>query len=173
MLTTFYAAFAPLSFTVLGLWLVVVQTRHADWSRSREHRRMAYAVSLLFALPGLMGLLSLVDPTSKVLWRVAFAAAATVGVVVFVGLGGGRRSGFRRSRLGELAYWTAIVLYLLVAVIAIVPTVLTAVGISLAALRVEAILVSLIVSLGVNLVWLLMFETASRSLPGARPAHPG
>jgi len=28
VLNEFYAAFAPLSFTVYGLWLIVVQTRH-------------------------------------------------------------------------------------------------------------------------------------------------
>ena len=59
MLSDFYGAFAPLTFTVFGLWLVVVQTRHADWARSPVHRRRAYAVSLHFAIPGLMSLLSL------------------------------------------------------------------------------------------------------------------
>src|SRR5436305_6102617 len=82
MLSQFYAAFAPLTFTVFGLWLVVVQTRHADWSRSPEHRRRAYAVSLHFAIPGLMSLLSLVDPTSQTLWRVAFGLSATGGAVI-------------------------------------------------------------------------------------------
>ena len=47
MLNDFYGAFAPLTFTVFGLWLVVVQTRHADWARSPVHRRRAYAVSLV------------------------------------------------------------------------------------------------------------------------------
>ena len=70
MLSTFYSAFSPVAFTVLGLWLVVVQTRHSDWSGSAEHRRRAYAVSLHFALPGLMSLLSLVDPNSKAMWKV-------------------------------------------------------------------------------------------------------
>src|SRR2546430_2345217 len=69
MLNQFYAAFAPLSFTVYGLWLIVVQTRHADWRRSPEHRRRAYAVSLHFAIPGLMSLLALVDPANSTMWR--------------------------------------------------------------------------------------------------------
>src|SRR5438874_7195855 len=79
MLSDFYGAFAPLTFTVFGLWLVVVQTRHADWSRSPEHRRRAYAVSLHFAIPGLMSLLSLVDPSDKTLWRGAFGGPGPGG----------------------------------------------------------------------------------------------
>jgi hypothetical protein len=31
MLTDFYIAFATVCFTLLGLWLIVVQTRHAEW----------------------------------------------------------------------------------------------------------------------------------------------
>src|SRR2546421_6505063 len=79
MLKDFYGAFAPLSFTVFGLWLVVVQTRHAEWAQSPEHRRRAYAVSLHFAIPGLMSLLSLVDPSDKTLWRGALGVAAAGG----------------------------------------------------------------------------------------------
>src|SRR5438105_13934360 len=79
MLKDFYGAFAQISFTVFGLWLVVVQTRHADWSRSPEHRRRAYAVSLHFAIPGLMSLLSLVDPSDKTLWRAALRVSAQGG----------------------------------------------------------------------------------------------
>jgi hypothetical protein len=33
MLTDFYLAFATVCFTLLGLWIIVVQTRHADWRR--------------------------------------------------------------------------------------------------------------------------------------------
>jgi len=41
MATTFYAAFAPLAFTVLGIWFLIVQTRHREWSASASHRRVA------------------------------------------------------------------------------------------------------------------------------------
>lgn len=56
-----------MSFTLLGLWFVVVQTRHAEWSQSPEHQRRASAVSLHFAFPGLMSFLALVDPDSRLL----------------------------------------------------------------------------------------------------------
>ncbi len=61
MLTDFYVAFATVCFTLLGLWIIVVQTRHAEWRHSAVHRRRDYAVALHFSLPGLMSLLSLID----------------------------------------------------------------------------------------------------------------
>ena len=52
MLTDFYVAFATVCFTLLGLWIIVVQTRHAEWRHSAVHRRRAYGVALHFSLPG-------------------------------------------------------------------------------------------------------------------------
>jgi hypothetical protein len=56
MLTDLYLAFATVCFTLLGLWIIVVQTRHADWRRLAVHRRRAYGVGLHFFVPGVMGL---------------------------------------------------------------------------------------------------------------------
>jgi hypothetical protein len=36
MLTDFYVAFATVCFTLLGLWIIVVQTRHAEWRQARS-----------------------------------------------------------------------------------------------------------------------------------------
>src|SRR6476660_3035203 len=88
MLKDFYLAFASVCFTLLGLWIIVVQTRHAEWRRSAVHRRRAYGVSLHFALPGLMSLLSLVDPASTELWRVAFAVVAAGGAAALIAVRG-------------------------------------------------------------------------------------
>src|SRR5437763_15002339 len=76
MLTDFYIAFGTVCFTLLGLWLIVVQTRHAEWRGVAAYRRRAYGVALHFSLPGLMSLLSLVNPASMTLWRVSFAGGA-------------------------------------------------------------------------------------------------
>ena len=106
MLKDFYLAFASVCFTLLGLWIIVVQTRHAEWRRSAIHRRRAYGVSLHFALPGLMSLLSLVDPASTDLWRVAFAIVAAGGAAALVAV-----RGSAPNLLGAATYVTAIVLY--------------------------------------------------------------
>src|SRR5215204_7160800 len=81
MLTDFYVAFATVCFTLLGLWIIVVQTRHAEWRHGAVHRRRAYGVALHFSLPGLMSLLSLVDPASTTLWRISFAIVAAGGAL--------------------------------------------------------------------------------------------
>jgi hypothetical protein len=153
VLKDFYAAFAPVCFTLLGLWLIVVQTRHAEWRWSSLHRRRAYAVSLHFSLPGLMSLMSLVDSASTSLWRVSFAVIAGGGALVLVAV-----RGPAPGRLGSAAFIVAVVLYALVAVVAIAPGSAHAFGHAVRALRVEAILLSVIVFLGANVAWLLLFE---------------
>jgi len=167
MLNDFYAAFAPLSFTVYGLWLIVVQTRHADWRHSPEHRRRAYAVSLHFAIPGLMSLLALVDPTNSTVWRVSFALSAAGGAIILSYL---QFSPIPtpRGRLWQLESTTSIVLYVLVVLVAIAPGLAKDIG---APIRVEAVLLSLIVFLGINVAWALMFdEVEPISAPGQERA---
>ena len=158
MLTDFYIAFATVCFTLLGLWLIVVQTRHAEWRRLAIHRRRAYGVALHFSLPGLMGLLSLIDPASTTLWRISFAIVAGSGAIVLVLV-----HGSAPTRLGVAAYFAAVGLYVLIAIVAAVPSIVADLGISVRPLRVEAVLLTILVFLGVNVAWLLLFdETPSR-----------
>ncbi len=152
MLRDFYLALAPVSFTLLGLWLIVVQTRHAEWRHSRRSRRRAYAVWLQFALPGLMSLLSLIDPASEALWRTSFAVVALIGVAILAVVWSKER-----SRDAVLVYGIATVLYALVALLAFVPSLVNDFDSSINALRTEAILLSLLIFVGVNIAWLLLF----------------
>src|SRR5215470_9545075 len=48
MLTDFYLSLSAVCFTLLGLWLIIVQTRHGEWRHSLLHRRRAYGVALHF-----------------------------------------------------------------------------------------------------------------------------
>ena len=52
MLTEFYVAFATVCFTLLGLWIIVVQTRHAEWRHSAVHRRRPTGSPALVPRPG-------------------------------------------------------------------------------------------------------------------------
>jgi hypothetical protein len=158
MLTDFYIAFATVCFTLLGLWLIVVQTRHAEWRGLAVHRRRAYGVALHFSLPGLMSLLSLIDPASTALWRISFAIVAGGGAIVLAFV-----RGPAPTRLGTAAYLAAVVLYVLIAIVAAAPSIVADLGISARPLRVEATLLTILVFLGVNVAWLLLFdETQSR-----------
>jgi hypothetical protein len=156
MLTDFYIAFATVCFTLLGLWIIVVQTRHAEWRRVSVHRRRAYGIALHFSVPGLMSLLALIDPASMQLWRTAFAISAAGGALVLV-LVHGPAAGL----LGISSYVVAVLLYVLVAIIAISPSLVSDVGISARPVRVEAVLLTILVFLGVNVAWLLLFDETS------------
>ena len=155
MLTDFYVAFATVCFTLLGLWIIVVQTRHAEWRHSPVHPRRAYAVALHFSLPGLMSLLSLIDPASTTLWRISFAVVAAGGVLALVLVRGPAPTG-----LGAAAYGAAVVLYGLIALVAAVPGMVAEIGVLARPLRMEAVLLTLLMFLGVNVAWLLLFEEA-------------
>jgi hypothetical protein len=111
VLKDFYVSFSAVCFTLLGLWLIIVQTRHAEWRGSAPHRRRAYGVALHFSLPGLMSLLALVNPDSSALWRTSFAIVAIGGAVVLIAV-----RGATTGTLGLTAYIFAIPLYTLIGI---------------------------------------------------------
>jgi hypothetical protein len=156
VLTDFYISFSAVCFTLLGLWLIVVQTRHAEWRGSSPYRRRTYALALYFSLPGLMSLLALVDPSSSALWRVSFAIASIGGIVVLIAV-----RGSAPGKLGLAAYILAIALYALIGVLAIAPRIVGGVGLHVTPVRVEAVLLTVLVFAGVNVAWLLLFEEAA------------
>lgn len=155
MLTEFYVSFGAVCFTLLGLWLIVVQTRHAEWRRSSLHRRRAYAVAMHFSLPGLMSLLALVNPDSTALWRVSFAIASLGGAAALIAV-----HGAAPGKIGRAAYLLAIALYALIGLLAIAPRIVSGVGLDVTPVRVEAVLLVVLVFAGVNVAWLLLFEEA-------------
>ncbi len=178
MLKDFYISFSAVCFTLLGLWLVVVQTRHAEWRHSQLRRRRSYGVAMHFSVPGLMSLLALVDPNSSALWRISFAISAIGGAIVLIAL-----RGSAPGKLGLAAYVLAIALYILIGILAIAPHILSDIGLHVAPVRAEAILLIILVFAGVNVAWLLLFEEPSSDDPPAaggarlhqagRPRHRG
>lgn len=114
---------------------------------------MSYVVALNFVLPGLMGVLSLVDDKNSLFWQASFATIAIGGAA------GGylMRSYPAGNRLGTAAYWTAIALYVVIAVLAIIG------GLDL--LRAEAVLVTALVFVDFNIAWALLFSPAEDLRP--------
>jgi hypothetical protein len=60
-----------------------------------------------------------------------------------------------------------VVLYVLIALVAAAPSVVADVGVRAGPLRVEAVLLTIVVFLGINVAWLLLFDEAP---PPLRPA---
>ena len=159
-LSAFYGAFSPACFALLGLWLVAVQIRLPDWQEHQDpgYGRRSYGVALHFALPGLMSVLALIDPGNSAFWRASFVIVGLGGAVTMVAARGfpvppGRGAAGVRGlpaadRLGLAAYLAAIVLYVLIAALA-----LAGGGY---ALRTEAVLQTVLVFLGFNVAWLLL-----------------
>jgi hypothetical protein len=112
-------------------------------------------VALYFSLPGLMSLLALVNPASSALWRASFAIAAIGGVFVLIAV-----RGPAPGRLGLTAYISAIALYALIGILAIAPRIVGGLGLQAAPVRVEAVLLTILVFIGANVAWLLLFEEA-------------
>ncbi len=80
VLQDFYGSMAQISFTLLGLWWVVVQFKYADFMKDRRRRLQTYDTSLYFVLPGIMSLISLLT-TTGLLWRITFTISAILGAV--------------------------------------------------------------------------------------------
>jgi hypothetical protein len=165
VLKDFYLSFSAVCFTLLGLWLIVVQTRHAEWRGSALARRRAYGVALHFSLPGLMSLLALVNPDSSILWRTSFAIVAIGGAVVLIAL-----RGAAVGKSGLIAYVFAIALYALIGLLALAPRIVGGLGLDVAPVRVEAVLLTILVFAGVNVAWLLLFEEAPAGHASAQQA---
>lgn len=160
----FYSTFATVSLTVTGLWMYVAQARFRDWIADRDHFRRASAVSVQLAFPGLMSLFALIDPASTMLWRVMFGATSAIAAVLLVALI--TRSAGRWARANEIGNWIAVVLFAGVAVVAIAPDIVDAMGGPDVPRRAEFFLFCLLLVDGLVVAWTMLFsearETAGR-----------
>src|SRR3712207_9092241 len=92
----FYQSVTQVSFTLLGLWWVVVQMKFRGGAGDPRRRRHAYGVATFFLLPAVMSLISGIKNDHSTLWRVAFGSMALLGVAgggLFLRAGGSRSTG--------------------------------------------------------------------------------
>jgi hypothetical protein len=169
VLTDFYVAFSPVCFALLSLWLVVVQLNNVAWvTGDQAHHWRGYGVALFFALPGTMSLLALIDAKDPRFWRLSFAVIALGGAVGMIALQAPfwARTGLlaharflepikskqpMRRREGAMLV-VAVILYVLIGVLAMA---------SRSLLREEAILLIILVFLGFNVAWLLLYDSSA------------
>jgi hypothetical protein len=159
---TFYETLALAAFALLGLWWVVVAERRLEWAALPFRRRQAYSVSLYFTLTGIMSLVSLISASHPVLWRLAFGIAGALGAIeIVLSLIHANAEPTRERRIQGLLALT-LTLYVIIAAVAIHPSLAPDVGIHLKPLETEGIVVSLLFFVGINYAWLLFME----------PVHP-
>lgn len=158
-LDAFYQAAAQISFTLLGLWWLVLQTKYAEWIANRARRRMATNISLSFLLPGAMSLMALASH-ARILWATAFVAASLFGGIETVrALLPPPIGAPTTHHLPWHAYplrIASLILYLLIILVALLPGIPQSFG--AAPLTVEAVSLTLIVVLGAAAAWLYFAE---------------
>jgi hypothetical protein len=163
-LEAFYTTVSAISFTLLGLWWVVVQSRES-WRYDLARRRMAYAVSLHFLLPGTMAVLSLVALEATWLWRASFVLAGIIGIVGTGMVVRTLREENDCPRLARAIELIAIPIYVVVTILAAFPDLVTQLGLGLTPLQVEGLILTVIIFFGVQAAWVLMIEPP-KPLPG-------
>ena len=145
MLDAFYTAMSPAALALLGLWLVAVQMRADEVRASRELIRRTYAVALLFALPGLMSVIALIDSANPLYWRVSFALISVIGAAVLLLFRGLPGTGMIRNLSDVLA----VILYVAIAVLGIMG--------GPAKERTAAVMLTAMILLGFNIAWMFLF----------------
>lgn len=153
----FYQTVSTASFTLLGLWLVVVQGR-GEWRFDPRRRRMAYVVSLHFLLPGAMSILALAAPDQAIVWRVSFAAAGAIGIVGVALISRTLHEDHDSPRVVRWLQLVVLPVYVVITGLAIAPGVPAAIGLTLTALQVEALVLSVLLFFGVQTAWFLLVE---------------
>jgi hypothetical protein len=166
-LTDFYTAFSPACFSLLALWLAIITLNARVWLNPPEgeaavrspgsrrghltHRqRQAYAVALYFAAPGTMSLLALIDPQSASWWRSSFIIISVLGGAGLIWAGSPHRPRHPDALdvSDQPVHWLAMGVYAAIAVLAFPPV---------HALRIEGVLLTVLMLLGVHLALMLMF----------------
>ena len=161
-LSTFYALMSVTCFTLVGLWWTAIE-KHDEWRTNRRLRRLAGGTYLSFLLPGVMSMMSQVNPDNPLMWRISFGLTSIVGLVTSVRLvrveSGSHTGPFRRFR------WLAPLLYALIVVLGIFPELALVVG--AAPLQVASVLLMLLILLAHGFTWEFLMEPDETRRPAA------
>lgn len=154
--SAFYGVVAAANLTLLGLWWVAVKDRtNLVGHKDAASRRAAYLVSLQFAIPATVALLAQVNPDEKAIWRFAFGSAGIFGAIGIALLSQQIWSGTVAKYSPILFAVLGIPAYVLVAVVAFVPSVVADMGLTLQPIEVEGMLFSVLIFLGVQEAWVV------------------
>jgi hypothetical protein len=148
----FYQTVATFSFTLLGLWWGVLQLRHAEWVDDAARRRMAYSVHLAFLVPGVMSLGALTAGDIKVIWRLVFVVAGTLGIVATVALMRAMPVAAESGWFARYGRWATVVVYAVIVLLAALPGLAPRLA-PVQPLQIEGLMFALLVFLGAGLAW--------------------
>ena len=150
-LTEFYSAVAQLSFTLFGVWFLVVQLGPDQLLGDSALRRTTFHVSLGFLLPGVLALGSLLAVEALVMWRIAFGVGGVAGAI-----SSGRMAVSRGTAAGPVptpTWWMSGVVYALFAVVALFRPSVALGGVTLTPIAQEGLLVTVQLLIGAFAAW--------------------
>jgi hypothetical protein len=152
-LSTFYALMSVTCFTLVGLWWTAIE-KHDEWRTDERLRRLAGGTYLSFLLPGVMSMMSQVNPDNPLMWRISFGLTSIFGLVSsirLVTIESPRHVGpFRRFR------WLAPLLYGLIVVLGVLPELAGLFGAT--PLQVASVLLMLLILLAHGLAWEFLMQ---------------
>jgi len=155
-LSAFYGTFSTIAFTIFGLWMFVAQARFREWMGNPDQYRRASAVSIQFALPGMMSLMALINPESSALWRLVFGATSVVAILALLALRG--RPGGTPPGANEVGNWIAVAMFAGIALVAARPNIVSSMGLSGPSRQVEFFFFCLLLLDGLVIAWLMLFS---------------
>jgi hypothetical protein len=159
----FYGRFGAASLTLLGLWLIVVQTRFRAWAGSRAHRRQATTIALIFGLPGILSFLAIVEPGEPALWKTSFIVGGLLGALGILAVVADRT--VRPAGLvATIALSAAAALHVAIALVAVFANPIARTSLTLAPIQVERLLFSLLMGAGLVGAWQLLFSEVEEPL---------
>ena len=142
---------------------------------------MAWAVSLHFALPGAMSILSLVAPDFGWIWRATFVAAGLLGIAGVGWFIRTLREEYDAPTVLRIIEYVALPIYVVVTVLSLFPEIARTLVPDLAPIQVEGFILAVLVFLGVQAAWILTIEPPREPAEAAttdvdvmpRPLPPG
>lgn len=155
----FYQTVAGFCFTLVGLWWAVVQLRHQEWMSHPAWRRLVYSVHLSFMVPGVMSLGAMIAGDLKIIWRLVFVLASAFAIIAMIYLtqmaraaSGGAGMAYRGWFIAA-GRWVTVLLYVLVAMVAIDTNLVKLIAPDIKPLQVEGLLLTLLMFLGTSVAW--------------------
>ena len=159
----FYQLLATASFTLLGLWFVVVGLSHGGWRTDPVRHRFDLHVALHFLLPGATGLAAVLAGGEPLFWRAAALLAAVAGVAESIAFLGAPH--FPRAPAGRILRSLDPLLYALVGAAAVTSLPIA----NVVPMQVEGAATGLVFLAGTAYLWLAYAERPTPRPPAAAP----
>jgi len=132
---------------------------------------MAYVVSLHLLLPEAMSVLAFAAPDQTWVWRTSFATAGALGIIGVALITRTLREDSDCPRIVRWLQWVVLPIYIVVTLLAVVPSLVTTLAVGLTALEAEALALALLLFFGVPSAWFLLVEPEERRAEAAARAR--